>query len=248
MIASIVKKFLTEEKIEQIRRFKNLQKSSIHALRDSKIIPTIKVQIGSSSFDISYISEIPMLQWKKIVSDYELLATPSQKEEAITALAQSISREPHFLQVLSQPYLQSIISNKELYACLYGSALYVNGRTADAFAVFKELAEAFPSVFTFLFAYRAAVLLDDNERTAIELVKKGLQKFPNDQVLQLCLASSYYRSFQLDPANQVIENINPDFREKIKGFDIAGTPAKNLKLFEGELRSAIADKLVERPK
>ena len=248
MISTLVKKVLSEQRIEQVRRFKNLQRSSIHALKEKKIIPGVTIQIGSTSFEVTYISEIPMLQWKKIVSDYASLPTTSEKEEAVASLAHAICREPQFLDIISQPYLRNIISNDELYNALYGTALYVNGKIKEAFEIFKRLSTAVPIVENYLLAYRAAVMLDDKEKTAIDHLREALRKFPDDPILKLCEASTYYRNFETAKANEILNALPTQFKERLMHYNIAGTSSKHLKEFEEELATAISQKLIERPK
>jgi hypothetical protein len=113
-----------------------LQKKSIIALKENNIIPSMTVQIGQTAFTISYISEIPMQQWKKIVADFNSLKSLSEREHATVSLAEAICREPRFIDIISQPYVRSLITNEELYANLFGTALYVNGNLQDGLPVF----------------------------------------------------------------------------------------------------------------
>ena len=248
MVGSLIKKFLPEEKIEKIRRFKNLQKKSIIALKENNIIPSMTVQIGQTAFTISYISEIPMQQWKKIVADFNSLKSLSEREHATVSLAEAICREPRFIDIISQPYVRSLITNEELHANLFGTALYVNGNLQDAYQCFSENARKYPTPLNYLFAYRTAVLLDPKEETAIQLIKESLDKNPGNSALQLCLASSYYRTFRTKEANGVLNTIDPAFKESVRTYDIAGTSSKNLPAFDEELRNALEHKLLERPK
>ena len=68
MIRAALKKMMSDDKIEKVRRFKNFQRSSFRALTKSDLIPELTIQIGSASFDISYISQIPLHEWNPIVS------------------------------------------------------------------------------------------------------------------------------------------------------------------------------------
>lgn len=247
MLASLVKKILTPEKIEQVRRFKNLQRLSRRAFSDSNIIPRIQVQIGNTAFDITYLSQIPLLQWRKISADFELLP-PHRRDQALNSLIECICNEPQFLEIISQRYVTSFITSKELYTALLGAAQYVNGNIKEAFETFSNNLKDHPTVLNYLLAYRAAVLLDDNEATAFDLVRKGISATGDNTVLQLCLASSYYRTFQTSMANEALGKIAPAFLEQIRNYPIANTPAENLKQFDEELKAAIASGLTERPK
>jgi hypothetical protein len=119
---------------------------------------------------------------------------------------------------------------------------------SEALEAFKELTAHTPSVENYLLAYRAAVLLNDKEQSALECLREGLQRFPNDLILKLCEAGTYYRNFETAKANVILNNLPVQFLERLKNYDIAGTSAKHLTEFEQELKTAIADKLVERPK
>jgi len=248
MVGSLIKKFLPEEKIEKIRRFKNLQKKSIVALKENNIIPSMTVQIGQTAFTISYISEIPMQQWKKIVEDFNSLKSLHEREQATVSLADAICREPRFLDIISQGYVKSLITNEELYANLLGTAFYVNGKVEEAFAAFSENARKHPTPLNYLFAYRAAVFLGSNEEMAEEIIRESLEKNPGNPALQLCLASSYYRNFKTAEANSVLNSIDPSYLARVKTYDVGGTSSKNLPVFENELKNALEHKLLERPK
>ena len=248
MISSSLKKLLSPQRIEQIRRFKNLQKSSILAFKNFDILPGFKVQIGSASFDISYISQIPLEEWKKINATYNTISTETEKEQALATLAQGISREPQFLKLISQPYSKSVITNAELYSFLYGTALYMNGRLNEGYEVFRSNANRFPSVFNYILASRAALMMDEKELAAIIILEEGLTKFPGHPVLQLSLATSYYRTFQTSLANTILQKVDPAFLNRVKNAVVAGTAAENLKIFENELKQAIEKNLTERPK
>jgi predicted Zn-dependent protease len=108
-----------------------------------------------------------------------------------------------------------------------------------AYQCFSENARKYPTPLNYLFAYRTAVLLDPKEETAIQLIKESLDKNPGNSALQLCLASSYYRTFRTKEANGVLNTIDPAFKESVRTYDIAGTSSKNLPAFDEELRNAL---------
>ncbi|HEY0677513.1 MAG TPA: hypothetical protein VGD17_04470 [Chitinophagaceae bacterium] len=244
----MIKKMMSVERIEKVRRFKNLQRSSFRALTNSELVPEVRIQIGSASFEISYISQIPLQEWRQIVAAFDNLSSDAQKELALVNLLKGISIEPQFLNIISQPYLKSIITNREMYNCLLGGALYMNGKLKEAFGVFSQNATDFPSVFNYILASRAAIMMNEDETEARDILNAGLSKFPNDPVLKLSLAGSYNRSFQTDAANEVLLTLDEAFLNKIKAADVAATSASNLVVFEKELETAISQKLTERPK
>ena len=248
MISAAIKKFLSPKRIEQIRRFKNLQKSSLKALRDTDMLPKFTVQIGSTSFDISYISQIPLPEWRLITAWYNSMNTAAEKEQALVTLASGVILDTEFLKILSQPYMKSVINNAELYACLYGTALYANMKPAEAYDVLRSNAVNFPSVFNYILASRAALMMDEKEGAYFSILQEGLQKFPGSAPLQLSLAGHYYRTFQTKLANEALQKVDPGFLDKIRNTDVAGTAAGILKTFEKELEQAIAQKLTTRPK
>lgn len=244
----IIKSIFPAQKIQKFARFKNLQSASYESIFKNNLLQKNIINIGTYSFEASYINEIKINNWRYINEEFSRLSSHDQQLIISKFLRMSLDT-PEFYKIISNEYLESIILNKELFLVLKGSSEYVNGKLDLAYKTFLELVNIKKDVLRYhIMLYRVAIFLDGGEKLGREVLNNALHEHPKNYILLLCMASSYFRDFETDKANEILKSIDAVGFEKIKKFPIAGTPYQMLVKLDEEIKNAINLKLLDRPK
>ncbi len=243
-----LKGLLSEVTTEKLARFKNLQKESFDSLVTSRALPAHLVNIGRDAFHGVYLKQIPINTWKHINKRFGQLTDEDAREQFVGTVVAQIANCPEFISVIDHVYLKHLITEEELYLALLGSTLYMNGRIQEAHVAFRQLVDKHPRDTYYLYLYRSAIQLDDNEATAFINIQEAINSRPGNPYFRLCLASSCFRTFQTKKANEELSRIGERGLERIRKFPIAGMPYEKLKDSDAELKRAIEHRLLERPK
>ncbi|MDP1844453.1 MAG: hypothetical protein Q8K64_13630 [Sediminibacterium sp.] len=243
-----IKTVISADNIQKLARFKNYQKAGFDSIINNHLLQKSLLNIGEYSFDVNYINQIKINTWRYINDQFSNLNSNEQQKVLSKLLRMSLDT-PEFYAVISNEYLSTIITNKELYLTLKGSSEYVNGKLADAFTTFSELVKIKEDVVNYhIMLYRVAIFLDNGEILGREVLENALKIHQNHYILLLCLASTYFRCFDIVTANKILNSIDKEGFDKIRKYPIAGTPFEMLGKLDAELKEAIRSKLLERPK
>jgi hypothetical protein len=247
-VKKLLKVLFSANNVQKIARFKNSQISSFSSVVENRLLQKNLINIGTFSFEASYINEIKINNWRYISDEFSQLNSVDQQEIVSKFLRMSLDT-PEFYKTISNEYLKTIILNKELYLVLRGSSEYVNGKLDLAYKSFLELVSIKGDVLRYhIMLYRVAIFLDGGEKLGRQVLSVALEKYPNNYILLLCLASSYFRDFETSKANEILNRIDNIGLQKIKTYPIAGTPFDMLAKLDEELKNAINNKLLDRPK
>jgi len=172
-----------------------------------------------------------------LVRTYNDTTSKTERDELRRLLTEKISRDPSFGDLLTTEHCQKIFEDEELYNYVLAASYFGKGDNESTIQILKKMQSKNPTVLNYLLLAHSYVDLSKNLE-AINILKEGLQKYPNNFDLIMSLGSIYFFVGDIMTANTYINKVrdNPYFLEDFK----------ITKKLTNEIHLALKNKIIDR--
>lgn len=240
MVKKLLKKSLSERQLEKILRANQFVKDSGLLKKGLKILPPLNLRVANELTTISPISSITINGWASLIKLYDK-ANETERADFRESVRNLILSDINSVSLLETGYIADIFSeHRSMYLEFLGTAYYVKGELKKAFEAFKEYTKLEPSDTGYMYMARCTMHFGQPNEV-IDLLLKGLQLYPNSDIIVLSLASAYYRSGQTSAANESLLKLSKESADALQH------KAANIDILDKEIKDALANKTIVRP-
>ena len=240
MVKNLVKKVLSEKRLEKLLRLKQFIKDGRILRGGLRVMPTADLRLGNELIYVSPASSITVYGWRKLLSIYDH-ANASEREEFRNQAKTMMLADNNSSLLFETGAIKTVFAkNQDLYLELLATAYYAKGDLKRAFDSFSLLNQQVPSAENYLSMARCSMYFQSTEST-IAVLRQGLQKYPGNPPLVLSLANTYFKMGDVQTANKTLTELSPGVVEDIK------MKAHNLEILSAEVKDALSKKLTVRP-
>jgi tetratricopeptide (TPR) repeat protein len=172
-----------------------------------------------------------------LIQNYNSTPSQTERDNLRKLLTETISGDPSFADLLTTEYCKKTFQDEELYNYVIAASFFGMGDHESSLNTLKQIQSKNPTISNYLLLANSLMDLNKNLES-IDILKKGLQKYPNNFDIIMSIGTIYFSMGDIQNANIFVSMVqDSSFFKK----DLQTT-----KKLSNEIHTALKNKTIDR--